>query len=188
VKADSQVPRNPPLVIASAVGQHFETIHVIQIVLSVIIIILGACTSKISINDSMVNNPKEISNDSILIENDFKAFWNEFRKAVIQEDTLKLIELTNFPLKSHGMLDEDPQIIITKEKYFFYLNKYLHESTGMSFEKETNLDYIKRNAVLEKNRNCNMKKKWCRIANLEFEKIGLTWKLSLIYFDTSDRY
>jgi hypothetical protein len=54
-------------------------------------------------------------------------------------------------------------------------------------ENETNLDYIKRTNRLIDDRYFTLQDNWCRVSALEFEKIKEDWKLTLIYFDTTQQ-
>jgi hypothetical protein len=133
---------------------------------------------QINSHESHLDQDQESTSD------DFQNYWNDFRKAVINSDSLNLKDLTNFPLKTHGFLDQDPQFHIKKEKFYYFFKVCLNSSTGMSSEPETNLDLIKRTIKLEKGLYYTRVKNWCRVSGFEFNKINNQWKLTLIYFNT----
>jgi hypothetical protein len=55
----------------------------------------------------------------------FQEFWSGFRKAILDFDYIKLIELSQFPITIHGDQDKDPQLKITKADFnnFYPLRK-----------------------------------------------------------------
>ena len=126
------------------------------------------------------------SQDKIEKPDDFQSYWIEFREAIIKSDSLKLLELTEFPLNSHGVMDEDPQILINKDNFYYFLKVCLNEDTGMSISSETMLDYIIKTTTLEEGRLYSKVDDWCRVSSMEFKLINNKWKLTLIYFNTAD--
>jgi hypothetical protein len=124
--------------------------------------------------------------DQVGTSDDFQNYWNDFRKAVINSDSLKLIELTNFPLKTHGFLDQDLQFLINKERFYYFFKVCLKMDTGWSIEPETNLALIKRTIKLEKGKYYTKVDDWCRVSAFSFNKINKQWKLTLIYINTAN--
>jgi hypothetical protein len=117
---------------------------------------------------------------------EFKLFWDEFRKAVLESDSTKLIQMTHFPLKTHGDQDEDPQIDLTSDDFKKVFQIYLNRKTVyFNGTYERNLDYIKRTVEEEKNSNPALES-WRRMGDMEFEKINGNWQLTLIYLDTNE--
>jgi len=127
-------------------------------------------------------NQKSVSkNDQT---SDFKLFWKEFRQAAIDSDSVRLMNMTQFPLKTHGDQDEDPKIDIDKNSFYKVFNIYLERKTvyyNGVFQK--NVDEIRRTLEPKKN---DGNEKWMRIGDLTFNKIDNSWKLTLIYIDTNN--
>lgn len=138
------------------------------------------------------NHGKSIVTDNsknlvqMVINEEFQSFWFDFRGAIISLDYIKLIEMTNFPLESHGKRDEDPQFLIYKDRFYYFLKICLNEDTGMTMDGETNLDFIKRTSKLEEGIYFTKLEDWSRVTAMEFQKINNSWKLTRIYFNTTN--
>jgi hypothetical protein len=122
----------------------------------------------------------------MMTKDDFPSFWVEFRDAIISKDYIKLMGMTNFPLKSHGKRDSDPQFLIYQERFYYFLRTCLNEDTGQAMDGETNLDFIKRTSRLEESEYYKKDENWRKVMAMEFQKINDNWKLTLIYFDTAN--
>jgi hypothetical protein len=48
---------------------------------------------------------------------EFLAFWEGFKDAVLNNDMDTVIELTEFPFKTRGVLDDDPEIEYTPDQF-----------------------------------------------------------------------
>jgi len=118
-------------------------------------------------------------------QEDLQTFWKRFREAVLRNDTLKLVELTRFPLGSHGRLDSDPQWQIPPEDFPYYFRISMTEHTGRSREPETNLDHLKRTDELHSDKYVTIHGDWCRVTSMDFNRTAGEWKLTRIYFDTA---
>lgn len=119
------------------------------------------------------------------VQDDLQSFWKLFRKAVLDNDTIKLMELTRFPLDSHGRLDSDPQPKISQSDFLYYFRISMTEHTGRSREQETNLDHLKRTEQLDSDKYVTIHGDWCRVTSMDFRKTDDGWKLTRIYFDTA---
>jgi len=158
-----------------------------KLITLILIFILNACSTNQENNGRILNTVTSYADNSKTIaEEDFQLFWNAFRQAILDNDSVRLVKMTNFPLKSHGNLDDDPQPLIAKGKFYQFLQKCLNEQTGMTPNNETNLDYIKRTINLVDDRYYTHQTDWCRVSSFEFQKIENNWKLTLIYFDTNE--
>ena len=158
-----------------------------KLITLILIFILNACSTNQENNGRILNSAtSHADNSKTIVEEDFQLFWNAFRQAILDNDSVRLVEMTNFPLKSHGILDGDPQPLITKVNYNYFLHKCLNEQTGMTTNNETNLDYIKMTNNLADDRYNTIETDWCRVTSFEFQKIEHNWKLTLIYFDTNE--
>ncbi|MBK9391139.1 MAG: hypothetical protein IPN68_13460 [Bacteroidetes bacterium] len=152
-----------------------------------IAIILISCSFACFNNKEKQTN--KVDSKSILeieLSDIFQTYWKDFREAVINSDSLKLLTLTNFPLKSHGVMDSDPQILINSKNFYYYFQICLNEETGMSINFETNLDFIKKIDKITDYKFYTKNREWQRINQMEFQKINNYWRLTLIYFDTAD--
>jgi hypothetical protein len=142
--------------------------------------------------NATINQGKSIIADNsknlvqTVINEEFQSFWIDFRGAIISLDYIKLIEMTNFPLISHDKRDEDPQFLIYKDRFYYFLKVFLNEDTGMTTDGETNLDFIKRTSKLEEGIYFTKLENWCRVAAMEFQRINNSWKLTRIYFNTTN--
>ena len=77
-------------------------------------------------NDSIKN--QTIINKKTIQDNNFQFFWDKFKKAIFNNDSVLLINMTNFPLKTHGNEDIDPQIDINKNNFFIVLKICLNNT------------------------------------------------------------
>ena len=142
--------------------------------------------------NSIKNQGKSIITDNsknlvqMVTNEDFQSFWIDFRRAIISLDYIKLIEMTNFPLKGHGKRDEDPQFLIYKDRFYYFLKVCLNEDSGMTMDGESNLDFIKRTSKLEEGLYFTKLENWCRVSAMEFQRINNSWKLTRIYFNTTN--
>jgi hypothetical protein len=132
------------------------------------------------ISDNSKNKAQMIPND------DFQSFWIDFRNAIISLDYIKLIEMTNFPLKCQGNRDNDPQFLIYQDRFYYFFKTCLNEDTGKAMDGETNLDFIKRTSRLEESEYYKKDENWRKVMAMEFQKINDNWKLTLIYFNTAN--
>lgn len=163
----------------------------ILIILVLILTITFSCKSQNNSSVSTNSDTIMISKDNLEtkqnLSTDFKIFWIVFRKAIIEFDSLKLISLTKFPLKTIGNQEEDPQINIDKTIFVKVLNIYLNTKTVYIGDNKfvTNLDFIKNTENPEKNkRDYALTNNWVRIGDMEFKKINNEWKLFQFYIDT----
>lgn len=132
----------------------------------------------------------KISNEKLVsvkesFDNQFFKFWKMFRKAVLENDTNKILNLTNFPFETRGPLDIDPIIKVEKLNFLNIFNKYLKQSSGMQVEYESQLETIRKNqgASKKQNKYFSIQDKWSRAGDLEFRCIKGKWKLSFAYLD-----
>ena len=132
--------------------------------------------------DSLKNNVNEIK-ESLEPNNviNFQSFWNKYKEAIINNDSVSLINMTNFPLKARGFEDIDPQIDISKKVFFKVFNIFLKTDVN-----DLNIDVIKNTTDVTKSVGYNEVDEMQRVGDMEFNKIGNTWKLSLIYLDTKE--
>ena len=156
-----------------------KIIYLLPILLSLFCINAKRNQGKSTITDNPKNLTQVVTND------DFQSFWIDFRNAIISLDYIKLIEMTNFPLKSHGKRDEDPQFLIYKDRFYYFFKVCLNEDTGMTTDGETNLDFIKRTSILVEGKYFTELENWCRVTAMEFQRINNSWKLTRIYFNTA---
>jgi hypothetical protein len=152
------------------------------------LLILIALFCMISANNKSLPDVSDNSQNQtqMIIKDDFQSFWVEFRDAIISMDYIKLIEMTNFPLKSHGKRDSDPQFFIFQDRFYYFFRTCLNEDTGKTMDGETNLDFIKRTSKLEEGEYYTKDENWCKVMAMEFKKINDSWKLTLIYFNTAN--
>jgi hypothetical protein len=155
--------------------------------LILIALILMSCSfSCFNNKEKILNRIETKSIPEIELSDDFQNYWNDFREAVINSDSMKLLTMTSFPLKSHGVSDNDPRILISNNNFYYYFKICLNEDTGMSINSESNLDFIKKTDKIIDYKFYTKNIDWQRINAMEFQKIKNSWKLTLIYFNTAD--
>ena len=157
-----------------------KTIFLLSLLLALSCINATKDQGKSNIPDNSKNQVQMIPND------DFQSFWIEFRNAIISLDYIKLMEMTNFPLKSHGKRDIDPQFPIYQDRFYYFLKVCLNEDTDRAMDGDTNLDFIKRTSKLEESEYYTKDENWRKVMAMEFQKINESWKLTLIYFNTAN--
>ena len=152
--------------------------------LPVLLVLSCMCTTRNQSKSDIAPNSK---NQTLMITNDdFQSFWIDFRNAIISLDYVKLIEMTNFPLKCHGNRDIDPQFLIYEDRFYYFFKTCLNEDSGKTMGGETNLDIIKRISILEEGIYYTKSENWCRVTAMEFQKINDSWKLTMINFKTAN--
>jgi hypothetical protein len=155
--------------------------------IKLLLVLLALSCMNATRNQGKSNNPDNSKNQAHMIaKDDFQSFWIDFRKAIISLDYIKLMEMTSFPLKSHGKRDVDPQILIYKDRFYYFFKTCLNEDTGRAMDGETNLDFIKRTFKLEEGEYYTKDENWRKVMAMEFQKINDRWKLTLIYFNTAN--
>jgi hypothetical protein len=155
--------------------------------INLLLVLLALSYINATRNQGKSNNADSSKNQAQMITNDdFQSFWIDFRNAIISLDYIKLMEMTNFPLKSHGKLDIDPQFLIYQDRFYYFLKVCLYEDTGRTMDRKTNLDFIKKTSKLEEGKYYMKDENWCRVTAMEFQRINGCWKLTLIYFNTAN--
>jgi hypothetical protein len=127
----------------------------------------------------------EIKSHSDTLGNNFQEFWLTFRKAVIENDTLKIAELTRFPFETRGEMDTDPIVKFDRTNFFKVFKVYLGQETYWN-ENEgfiSSLEEIKRLTIID---SSTVHENWTRVGDLEFEKIDGNWKLVFAYLQIRD--
>lgn len=121
--------------------------------------------------------------DSLIAE--FQSFWTIYRHAIIENDTAKLFQLTQFPFKVRGPLDYDPIIKYSKEVFPVVLKNILQQSSGLN-EGETE---AMRSALTEKVNPKHIQADWARVDELEFKRINGNWKcyFAFIEYETKEK-
>ena len=157
-----------------------KTIFLLLVLIALFYINSTKNQGKSIITDNSKNLAQMVTNE------DFQSFWIDFRGAIISLDYIKLIELTNFPLQCHGKSDEDPQFLIYKDRFYYFLKVCLNENIDLTLDGETNLDFIKRTSILVEGKYFTKLESWCRVTAMEFQRINNSWKLTRIYFNTAD--
>ena len=122
----------------------------------------------------------EIESIADTTNSNFQQFWDNFREAVINNDTSKIIQLTRFPFETRGPQDSDPIIKYEKKKFLKVLEAYLKETTTWreDFSTITSREEIKR--ILKPDKTY-VQGDWARIGNLEFKKENGKWFLIFAY-------
>jgi len=117
--------------------------------------------------------------------NDFQKFWNEFRKALIENDEDKIQSMTVFPFETRGEMDSDSIVKYDKTDFKKVLRAYLLQETYWLNEDQsiTQFEEIKR--TIHPNAS-QVQGNEARIGNLEFELRDNHWKLVFAYLNLRD--
>ena len=113
-------------------------------------------------------------------DEDFISFWQAFRKAVINNDTTKIIELTHLPFKTRGPLDDDPVIEYNKKQFIYAFNAYLSQWSGEDLNGTTELYDIKKAEIPKKT---DVHGDEARVGDLVFNRSEKKWRLVFAYLD-----
>ena len=111
---------------------------------------------------------------------DFISFWQTFRKAVINNDTTKIIELTHLPIQTRGPLDDDTVIEYNKKQFIYAFNTYLSQWNGQDLNGTTELSDIKK-AEIPKKTDVNGDE--ARVGDLVFNRSEKKWRLVFAYLN-----
>ncbi|KAA9345523.1 hypothetical protein [Adhaeribacter soli] len=165
----------------------------ISLLLLISLIGISSCGTKES---ETQNNPREVVKKSSvqattavkhkILEDtshtDFTLYWKSFRQAIIENDTAKIMALTQFPLETRGPFDGDPIVKYHKKYFPQLLSAYLKEENYLPGDtKPTSFfEQIKKTQTLEPE---TIQENWARIGNLEFNKISNRWRLTFAYLD-----
>ena len=125
---------------------------------------------------------------------DFKAFWGDFREAVLSRDMTEIKKYVYLPLETRGPLDSDPTIAYDENKFDAVFSAFLDDDMNYV---ETNLVFIEQKGTISVT-------EWdmdsggagfdvtmfgdnkASIGNMEFEKEGGKWGLTFLYFSSLD--
>jgi hypothetical protein len=134
-------------------------------------------------NDSAIVNSNDTNFSKQLIIPDtipsFILFWKEFRKAIINFDTLDIMQRSNLPLKCRGPLDNDPIIKLSENKFNMVFSLFLKQWNGQDLNEETELEFIKRTGVPTDLINAGI----ARVGNMVFAIKRKEWKLDFLYLN-----
>jgi hypothetical protein len=122
-------------------------------------------------------------------ESDFRTYYIEFRKSLMENDKNKLIKLSLFPLDVWGFEDQDPKTRINQEDFIVKLNESV--SFGVDYDVLNNesistLDLFKMNESIDKINTIQNGDTLISVGLLDFAKIDKSWKLIRIYTDTKE--
>jgi hypothetical protein len=106
----------------------------------------------------------------------FQKFWSDFREAVINNDTSKIISYTKLPIRTRGPQDSDPIIKYGRKRFIPVFKEFLERPTGINVNdlNERQIDLIRKTKTITLDDY--------RIGDMEFECINGEWKLVLIYY------
>ena len=155
-----------------------------KMLISVSVFICFSCkTNKSPITRKATKIEKEID------ESDFRTYYIEFRKSLMENDKNKLIKLSLFPMDVWGFEDEDPKTRINQEDFIVKLNESI--SFGVDYDMLNNesistLDLFKMNESIDKIKSTQNDDTLISIGLLDFAKIDESWKLIRIYNDTKE--
>lgn len=130
---------------------------------------------------------------------DIKAFWIDFRNAVLSDDPAEIKKYVKFPLKTRGDEDDDPIIEVDEDKFGEVFALYLAKAGELAGDVyRYHLDFIERNKTLEckggddydnAESHINLARvegDWAWADDMKFVKKDGKWLLAFIYINLSD--
>lgn len=110
---------------------------------------------------------------------DFGAFWQVFRAAVLEKKWQVLTQMCNFPVTVKGVLDHDPVYQVDRRKFPKVFDQFLREGV---FSANEELEYIKKTSKLTDDG-----RPLRRVGDMLFRKTDRGWLLDALYMQyTSD--
>lgn len=131
-----------------------------------------------------VDNPdRKNDKDTIIVKRltslRFSLFWPAFRRAVMEQDTATILQLTHFPFETRGESDDDPVVRYEQADFLRLYPLLLSQPTGLSPEsEETELDLVR---TTMKSDSLRPTEDFARLGALEFRKMDEHWKFAFAY-------
>ncbi|MFK5969617.1 MAG: hypothetical protein QM487_05785 [Candidatus Marithrix sp.] len=117
------------------------------------------------------------------VPKDAQIFWTGFRTAVLNDDQDKIVANTNFPFKTRGDLDSDPEREYN-EVEFLKLYKTIFNQFDRRYQKTVKKVIEEKELLLPKNLHGSKK---IRIENLVFRKqADDNWLFTFAYVSEDD--
>lgn len=145
---------------------------------------------------SIENMPDTEADDQY---SDIKAFWIDFRNAVLSDDPAEIKKYVKFPLETRGAYDDDPIIEVDEDKFGEVFALYLAEAGVLAGDVHRyHLDFIVQNKTLECKGGddydnaesyinlARVEGDWARADDMVFVKKDGKWLLAFIYLSLSD--
>jgi hypothetical protein len=116
---------------------------------------------------------------------DFRAFWAEFRAAILNMDEGKIVELSHFPFETRGPDDSDP-IVYHDEKSFHkiideILDQPIYRMVGSQLNLTSMREVIKNKADISEGDLTD--DGFARIELFSFIKLNHVWKFNRAYLE-----
>lgn len=149
-------------------------------IFSILILLAFGCseTSKSIVPLDKKNPPKENFKEEKVKKKEENKF-EEFLEAVISENKVYLRNSINFPILVRGSLDSDPEVFVSKEKFYNeFLPLLLNEEVICGKEIVKNIDRFKLKHCLKEKK---IGKNHIQVGNFLFKKNKGEWKLDLIF-------
>jgi hypothetical protein len=124
------------------------------------------------------NNLVSTTPNKIIDSTGFIKYWLDFRQAVLNSDTNKLITLSRFPIQTRGTFDGDPIIEYSKQEFVKVFNLFLKKWIGDG-SSTTPYDIIKLTKIPAEEISHNQ----IRIGDMVFFLTNKKWKLQFLYFE-----
>jgi hypothetical protein len=119
-------------------------------------------------------------------EINFAQFWTRFRAAVLQRKWDEIKSYTQFPLKTHGVLDGSPKRKITESRFQTHFERFLTQRTFESNDDDERITISQEEKIRRRTspyNNIPASHDWARVEDMQFHRRMGGWKLSLIYSD-----
>ena len=121
------------------------------------VFIFCGCSEVVSKQEKNVVLHNKIKDDNL----ELVLFWNNFKQAILEQDTLKLDSMIIYPLNVRGIYDDDPIIIINNKREIINIFNFFFKNSDFSDFKNNKFD------------------------DIELKKMNKKWKIKLLYFNTN---
>jgi hypothetical protein len=111
-----------------------------------------------------------------------QTFWKEFRCAVLLEEHSRVAELSNFPFRVRGGLDDDAVKELGREQFLRIIPKLLETDAGVSAEVVSMRRLIKNTTELLGS-FCNPHKNQFRVGVWVFSRTSESWLFTQAFVD-----
>src|SRR5699024_5707681 len=112
-------------------------------------------------------------------EQNFTAFWTDFRAALLASDWAAAERMTRFPVEVHGDLDDDPVRKVERAKLPQLLQKLLTQNSGR--DEKTVRDQLQQTRTPEMPApGANQ----VRVNDFHFERSGGQWRFVATYLSS----
>ncbi|HYD54447.1 MAG TPA: hypothetical protein VEA99_17550 [Gemmatimonadaceae bacterium] len=107
-----------------------------------------------------------------------QVFWVAFRRAALDDDVERVAQLTQFPLRTRGQSDEDPEVVVERASFPSLFARLMRQDPGLAAAPETMRALLERTTALGPR---ELGPAQARVGALEFARTGAGWRLVFAY-------